>query len=130
MTDEKAAVKSEAVSGGAGIPPTGTSGVTASSPNGSASTTSIEKPVEAAANVKKERKAKALAPYVVGVWQDDGSFKPMLHQPAKPITGLVEMVAWVCEKYEGIAGKFEFVRREPRRLVLAQQVTMKGILEG
>ena len=84
------------------------------------------------------RKQKAVQPWVVGQWdivegsrdngEDDYYFIPSDRQPEEPITDLNKMVAWVKQNI-GEPGTYEFVRKAPGRLVLAEQTTMKAVLE-
>ncbi len=76
-----------------------------------------------------ERKPKAVQPWVVGTWNEEGSFIPNGQQPETPITDLHKMVAWVKQNI-GEAGAYEFVRKSPGRLVIAVQQTMKAVMEG
>ena len=89
---------------------------------------------------QKTRKQKAIQPWVVGQWDvvensaneggvDVSCFIPLDHQPEEPITDLNKLVAWVKQNI-GEPGTYEFVRKAPGRLVLAEQTTMKAVLEG
>ena len=77
------------------------------------------------------RKQKAIQPWVVGTWNnEDGAnvFIPFDKQPADPITDLNKIVAWVKQNI-GEPGTYEFVRKAPGRLTIAQQTVMKAVLE-
>ena len=79
------------------------------------------------------RKQKAVQPWVVGTWEHGGdvdqyAFVAHDKQPEEPITDLNKMVAWVKQNI-GEPGTYEFVRKGPGRLVLAEQTTMKAVLE-
>ena len=79
------------------------------------------------------RKQKAAQPWVVGAWgkwgaEDGNTFRAHDKQPEEPITDLNKMIAWVKQNI-GEPGTYEFVRKAPGRLVLAEQTTMKAVLE-
>ena len=79
------------------------------------------------------RKQKAVQPWVVGTWEhmtetECPVFLPNSSQPEEPITDLNKMVAWVKQNIVE-PGTYEFVRKGPGRLVLAEQTTMKAVLE-
>ena len=85
--------------------------------------------------IVKTRKAKALAPFVVGNWvlNEEAEhvklvFEAYSKQPETPITDLTQMVTWVRANYGDVAGTFEFIRRCPNKLQIAVQTTMKAVL--
>ena len=72
-----------------------------------------------------ERKRKAQEGLVAGTWA--GSvFTAALVQPETPITELSKMIAWVKKTYETDGGKFEFIRKVPGALTLAQQMVFSS----
>lgn len=78
-----------------------------------------------AAPAKKERKPKAEAPYVVGQWHQEENgkffFMPLDTQPEKPITEIAELVAWMNKTYGKQPGTYEFIRKHPHKMVIAEQ---------
>ena len=78
------------------------------------------------------RKQKAVQPWVVGEWDAVSDtmnvFTAHQQQPEEPITDLNKMIAWVKQNI-GEPGTYEFIRKGPGRLVLAEQTTMKAVLE-
>jgi len=78
---------------------------------------------------KKERKVKALAPFVVGNWSSNRDvFTALPKQPEADITDLAGIVAWTKANYGEEAGTYEFVRMQPGKLTIAVQTTMKAVL--
>jgi hypothetical protein len=73
----------------------------------------------------KTRKAKAVVPYVVGVWAD-GKFAPCDLQPESPITNFDEIVRWAIAKFGAHPDQYSFVRKDPRTLSIVEQKTIKG----
>ena len=78
--------------------------------------------------LKKERKAKETAPYIVGQWLPDGKFKPCDKQPETPITDFNEIVRWTRASFDEAPDTYSFVRRAPKSLTLCEQKTIKGTL--
>lgn len=76
----------------------------------------------------KTRKPRTELPYVVGQWLPDGKFKPCDVQPAQSITQFDEIVRWAVETLKGQPDQYNFVRRDPRTLQIAEQRTIKGTL--
>jgi hypothetical protein len=84
---------------------------------------------------KKERKVKALAPFVVGNWSNGGAddngvpvikFFAKEKQPDQPITDLAGIVAWTKANYGDQPGRYEFVRKQPGMLTIASQTVTKA----
>jgi hypothetical protein len=79
---------------------------------------------------KKERKAKALAPFVVGNWEtDEGgfvAFVPEQKQPEEPVTDLAGIIAWTKATFGNDPGEYEFVRKQPGKLTIASQTVTKA----
>ena len=76
---------------------------------------------------KKERKAKVVVPYMVGVWAD-GKFVPCERQPETPITQFDEIIKWTMSAFGAHADTYSFVRKDPRTLKIVEQKTLKGTL--
>ena len=77
--------------------------------------------------VKKSRQPKSLAPFVVGRWEGN-NFVASAKQPDKPVTDLAGIVDWAKRTFGEEPGVYEFARRQPGKLTLAAQTTMKAIL--
>lgn len=79
--------------------------------------------------VTASRKAKQLAPFIVGKWNSTCDvFTALPQQPDANITDIATMVQWVKDTYGKQPGTYEFVRQHPHALTLAEQTTMKAIL--
>ena len=71
------------------------------------------------------RKARAKATIVVGGWNGDKSFDACPTQPPET-TELSVAVAWA--KANLPPGRYEFVRRMPQALTMAEQKLIKSVL--
>ena len=67
-------------------------------------------------------KKRTAQPLVIGVWDiRDEVFTPLVEQPDKPITSIVEMNTW-AQKQNMEVGKYELIRRLPGKMIVSEQL--------
>lgn len=62
--------------------------------------------------------------FVIGKWQEDGSFKPLTKQPEEPITELNKMVAWARATLKDTTGEYDLILKLPGKLIIATQTKL------
>ena len=69
---------------------------------------------------------------VVGKWNEDvpRTFVPCEEQPEEPITEVTAMVSWAEKQFEGIPGRYDFIREIPGYLICFEQLVMDFVEEA
>ena len=67
-------------------------------------------------------KKRTAQPLVIGKWiNKDEGFTPLVSQPEKPITSIVDMQTWAM-KQDLEVGEYELIRRLPGKLIVSEQL--------